>query len=256
MALYIHIYAVGGESWPKKRGGILAILPFPLQNGAFFEGESWPKSSWRKTGCFGQDSPPTVTRFPPMDFSLANASSSTSRFAPKPLFLQWFRAMKAHFQSPPQNHPKGLIQTVLLSEVGFEGEIFVHFTLFFWLVFFVVPFSPLRTMEALETPCFVVFLFFLFFQNFRLPEPLPDDDFVDLDPFSIFRLKNAKKNSETGAKRVAWIPSSFSPRVYSFFCGKISFPLQTLFWPQKGYCPETPIFLVFSRRQPCLKQIP
>ena len=52
-------------------------------------------------------------------------------------------------------------------------------------------------METLETPCFVVFQLSFSFENFGLPEAPPDEFFADLEPFPNFRLKNAKKNSET-----------------------------------------------------------
>ena len=158
---------------------------------------------------------------------------------------------------PPPNLSKGLIQTVLLSEVGFEGG-FLYILHFFGVVFYVAPFSPLWRMEALETPCFLVFFLHFCSEKFLLPEPPPDEVFVDLEPFSNFRLKNAEKIANARGKKggLNSLLLFFAPRVYSFLCGKISFPLQTLFWPQNGYCPETPFFVVYSRRQPFFKQIP
>ena len=84
----------------------------------------------KKKAIFGQDSPPQVSRFPSLIFSLENAFFERGPNGPKPLFLQWFLAIPAHFQTPPQNRPNALIRTVKVFDVSLEGGIFVHFAFF------------------------------------------------------------------------------------------------------------------------------
>ena len=94
------------------------------------------------------------------------------------------------------------------------GGFFYHFPFFFCLILFVGSFWPLQTMEALETPYFVVFSLVSCFRNFRLPEPPPYDIFIDLLPFSNFGLKNAQKNSKHGGQ-IVW--PEFPPRFLPAF---------------------------------------
>ena len=112
-------------------------------------------------------------------------------------------------------------------------------------------------MKALEVPCFLVFSLFLV-SNFSIFPKRPRTTFsLTGGRFQILASKTRQKNSETqGANSVPRIPSSCARRVYSFLLRQTASPLQTVFWPKKGFCRETRNFLVFRRRKPFCNQIP
>ena len=119
---------------------------------------------------------------------------------------------RAFLSGSPKNTKKTILQRVLLSEVVFEGGIFVQ------IPFLLGSFGPLPPKDGLETPIFIVFSPFFGSDIFRFPEARPYDVFIDFWGFGNLGPKNAQKNSETrGANSVARIPSSFSRGVYSFF---------------------------------------
>ena len=142
-----------------------------------------------------------MTRFPPMDFSLENASSSTCRFAPKPLFLSWFRAIKAHFQSPPPKiaQKASSRQCYYLRSV-LRGGIFVHFTFFFGLYFLLPPFRHFgrwRLLKPLVLQCFCSIVVF----KISVWPNRPRTRFLSTSiRFRFFASKTRKKIANTGGK--------------------------------------------------------
>ena len=140
-------------------------------------------------------------------------------------FVQFRPAFSPPPKSPARPHPD-MFTIICL----FRGGDFCTFSFFFGLVFFIAPFSPLWTMETLESPCFIGFQLSFNFENFGLPEAPPALFVVDLEPFSKIGLKNAQKNSKHQVVNSAgWITPLFPPVFAVIFSDQTSFPLQTSF---------------------------
>ena len=198
--IYIYIYyAVGGKFWPPERG-ILATKRFPLQNGAFFGGGSWPTWLCNRRAVSGT----RWDQIPPYSFLVRKRHlDHRPNCSQTSIFIVVVSCKIGPISENPPKLPKRHHPESVVTRGRFWGGGFLYHFPFFWLYFFVASFRPLETMEALETPCFVVLSLVSCFENFRLPEPPPYDIFVDLLPFSNFGLKNPQKNSKHGGQ-IAW----------------------------------------------------
>ena len=156
---YIYIYCRKGI-WSGLGGDLVPQRLPAAEPRIFTKGKPW-KFIMRKTGGFPRSYPPgTGTKFPPQPLRSENALENRDpNFSETTIFIVVSCSSRPFFSGRLQKYEKDILQRVLLSEVVFEGGVFVQFALFcFSLIFTWIPFCPFPSKDRLETPIFIVFL--------------------------------------------------------------------------------------------------
>ena len=142
----IYIYAVGGESWPPQ-GGDLVPSTLPAAEPSILARQKLEIYVAQTKGFFAPGSPESGDQIPSPAVSPENALRNSNRnFSETTIFIVFSCFFDPVFGDGPKTR-KTIMQRVLLSEIVFEGAIFVQIP-FFLSNFYLAPLahSDLRTV--------------------------------------------------------------------------------------------------------------